>query len=388
MHLSSITKVGVINAGRMILLTPFAIVLRIFRKKTWIITERSDQARDNGFIFFKYMKEHHPEQPVYYVIEKNAPDYNKIRSYGNIIQFNSWKHFFYFCFSSIHISAHVRGCNPDNNPMARRLKRILGYKDVFLPHGVSYGVSEFCLAKYSGVDLFICSGRLEYDNVLKNYGYRKNQVAYTGFPRLDEWHDLNVDKKKILLMPTWRLYLAQNPNTVFEETLYYEAYQKLINNQELANFLGENGLKLIFYVHHNMRKYVNSFMTNCPDIEIVYRDETYDIQDLLKSAGLLITDYSSVHFDFAYMQKPVIYYQFDRKEFWEKQYKKGDFDAEKDGFGPVAYDLDNVLKDLKDVYDLGFRQSELYHGRMRSFYQKYDKNNSDRVYKEIKNHFK
>ena len=123
----------------------------------------------------------------------------------------------------------------------------------------------------------------------------------TGFPRLDGWHHIQVNPRQIVLMPTWRLYLAQNPNTVFEETAYFRAYRDLINSPELSNLLIEKDLKLVFYLHHNMRKYVDSFHTDCPNIEVVYRDDTYDIQELLKESALLITDYSSVHFDFAYM---------------------------------------------------------------------------------------
>jgi CDP-glycerol glycerophosphotransferase (TagB/SpsB family) len=125
------------------------------------------------------------------------------------------------------------------------------------------------------------------------------------------------------------------------------------------------------------------FSTSCKNIEVVYRDDVYDIQELLKSAALLITDYSSVHFDFAYMKKPVIYYQFDQKEFFQKQYQKSFFDAEKNGFGPVVYDTDGVVRALTDAYREGFQMEQKYYDRMRSFYQIYDAKNCERVYQTI-----
>ena len=383
MKLSSITPKGLANAARMSLLTPFALLARRIKPTIWLITERPDQARDNGYCFFKYMKEKHPEQPVYYIMDRKAKDYQKVAAYGDIIQFNSWKHYYYYCYSPIHISAHVGGCNPDHNPFAKRMKNALHYKDVFLPHGVSYGVSEFCLAKYAKIDLFITSGKPEYENVLANYGYTKDQVAYTGFPRLDDWHHIQVNSRQIVLMPTWRLYLAQNPDTVFEETAYFRAYRDLINSRELSNLLAEKDLKLVFYLHHNMRKYVDSFHTDCPNIEVVYRDDTYDIQELLKESALLITDYSSVHFDFAYMGKPVLYYQFDREEFWQKQYQQSGFDAAKDGFGRVAYDLNQLIENIRRAYETGFALQGEYEQRMKRFYVLRDEHNCDRVYEEI-----
>lgn len=383
MKLSSLTPSSIANMVRMVVVTPFALIVRKFIRPVWIITERPGQARDNGYCFFIYMKKRHPEQLTYYIIDKTSKDYEKIAPYGEIISFNSWKHYWYYCLAPIHISAHVGGCNPEHNPGAKRLKKMIRYKDVFLPHGVSYGVSEFCLAKYAKIDLFICSGKPEYDNVLSNYGYTPEQVAYTGFPRLDCWHHLIVNPKQILLMPTWRLYLAQNPETVFEDTAFCKAYQSLINNKELEDFLLLHDLKLVFYLHHGMRKYVDAFHTDCPNIEVVYKDETYDIQELLKESALLITDYSSVHFDFAYMKKPVLYYQFDYEEFWAKQYQQTDFDAAKDGFGPVAYDENTLVKNLEQAYEDGFKLQGEYLQRMKDFYVLYDEHNCERVYKAI-----
>lgn len=50
------------------------------------------------------------------------------------------------------------------------------------------------------------------------------------------------------------------------------------------------------------------------EIEIA-KFKDYDVQQLLIELRILITDFSSVFFDFAYMKKPVIYYQFDRDKY-------------------------------------------------------------------------
>ena len=388
MKISSLNKQNILTSIKFCLIVPIALIVRKFRKNIWIITERYDQARDNGYCFFKYVREEQKEQEVYYVIDKKASDYQKIKDFENIIQYDSWKHYLYYCIANVHISAHVGGCAPSNSPICRRLKPILKYKTVFIPHGVSYGIAEFCLQKYAKIDLFICSGKLEYENVLKNYGYSPKEVAYTGFPRLDSWHNIEVNAKQILVMPTWRLYLAQNPNTVFENTTYYRHYQGLLQDKMLHEFLDKNDLKLIFYLHHNMQKYVNSFSSDSPNIEIVYKEETYDIQELLKSSAIMITDYSSVHFDFAYMKKPVIYYQFDRKEFFEKQYLKGVFDVEQDGFGPVVVEKNQLVQELIQMWNKPFKMDGFYYRRMRMFYQIYDDKNCERVFRCIKNVYK
>lgn len=360
------------------------VVAKKDKRDIWLISERPTQARDNGYCFFKYMRCQYPKKEVYYLIDKKADDYNKIKQYGNVIQFDSWKHYLYYCKSKIHISAHVNGCCPnDAIGISRRTKRILNFKDVFIPHGVSYGISEFCLKKYTDINLYICSGKPEYENIIENYGYSEDEVAYTGFPRLDNWKDKKVDYKLIVLMPTWRAYIAQNSSVYFMDTQYFIHYQELLNDDELSDFLENNDIKLIFYLHNEMRKYVNYFKTNNKNIQIAYDDREYDIQNLLKTAALLITDYSSVHFDFAYMNKPVIYYQFDQKEFYQKQYENSFFSAERNGFGPVAYEKKEVVDEIKKSLKLNFQMEPQFYNKMREFYRIYDDKNCERVYQAI-----
>lgn len=378
-----ITFKRVYSSLKLCLMTPPALVARLWNPDIWTITERHNQARDNGYIFFRYMREQHPEKKVYYIIDRDAEDLKKIEKYGNIIFSNSWTHYFYYVLSRVHISSHTGfGC-PDGAVVSRWLKKPLHIFNVLVPHGVSYGVADFVLGKYGFIDLFICSGKLEYENVMQNYGYKEEQVAYTGFPRLDEWHHIRVKKNQIVLMPTWRMYLARDPDLVFEETAYYRAFQSLINNKGFQRFLEENHLQLLFYLHHEMQKYAESFTTECSSIEIVDRDNQYDIQALLKESALLITDYSSVHFDFAYMNKPVIYYQFDKEDFYGKQYQKGLFDVERDGFGPVVDTENKLVRAIEDLFQQNFLVSDLYNARMREFYQLYDEHNCDRVYETI-----
>ncbi len=382
MKLTSINQKNLKTSIRFIFLIPVALLYRKVCPEIMIITERSDQARDNGLVFFKYMRENYPEKKIYYIIEKDSDDRKKIQAYGNLINFDGWKHYFYYCISKIHISSHVNGCWPTNAPICRRIKGLLGIKDVFIPHGVSYGVSEFCLKRYTGINLFICSGKPEYDNVLRNYGYKKDELAYTGFPRLDLWHNIQVNKRQILFMPTWRSYVAQDPNIKFKNTLFYKKYSEILNDKELITLLSDNDLTLIFYLHHEMRKYVDYFKTISKNI-LIAKDDEYDIQELLKTSALLITDYSSVHFDFAYMNKPVIYYQFDQTEFYDRQYQQTDFHAEEDGFGPVVYNEDNLVKAIQNIIKKSFSMEDCYYKRMREFYRLYDKQNCQRVYQVI-----
>ena len=65
-------------------------------RDVWIVSERGSDARDNGYHFFKYIRENHPEIKAYYIIEKKSADYHKVAKLGNIVKYKSLKHHFLF----------------------------------------------------------------------------------------------------------------------------------------------------------------------------------------------------------------------------------------------------------------------------------------------------
>ena len=65
---------------KMIPLMAFSKVLSCFQKeKHWVLHERGTDARDNAYFFYRYLKEKHPEQKIYYIIDKTSVDYEKVK---------------------------------------------------------------------------------------------------------------------------------------------------------------------------------------------------------------------------------------------------------------------------------------------------------------------
>ena len=183
--------------------------------------------------------------------------------------------------------------------------------------------------KTSKINEFICGAKPEYDFVKKEFGYPQDAVKYLGFCRFDNLHNFKV-KKQILIMPTWRQWFGMNGNKAvsneeFIKSDYFNRYNSIINSYRLNEILEERNIELIFYPHHEMQRYLSLFKTKFKSIKMA-NSESYDVQVLLKESQILITDYSSIAFDFAYMKKPVIYYQFDKEKYDYQHYKKGYFD--------------------------------------------------------------
>ncbi|HBQ4752891.1 TPA: CDP-glycerol glycerophosphotransferase family protein, partial [Escherichia coli] len=107
-------------------------------------------------------------------------------------------------------------------------------------------------------------------------------------------------------------------------------------------------------------------------------------QDLFKRAKIMITDYSSVAFEMAYLRKSVCYYQFDEQEFFTKgHYNKGYFDYRQSGFGPVFNTIDGVLSFLHDTIRGVYPNAELYKRRAFDFFPYRDGKCCERVLEAI-----
>ena len=116
-----------------------------------------------------------------------------------------------------------------------------------------------------------------------------------------------------------------------------------------------------------------------------FLDANAQYRDIYAQSNLVITDYSSACFDFAYLRKPIVYCQFDREEFFagEHVYTKGYFDYERDGFGEVEYDLESTVDRIIEYMENGCQLKDKYRERIDKFFAFNDQNNCQRVYEKI-----
>ena len=82
------------------------------RKTNWLICERGSDAQDNGFIFFKYVTDNHPEIKITYLIKKSSPEYGKAYMTGRVVEFCSLKHFLMAIGCPVKISSQLFGYAP------------------------------------------------------------------------------------------------------------------------------------------------------------------------------------------------------------------------------------------------------------------------------------
>ena len=89
-----------------------ALFYRMKHRDLWIVCEDKNEARDNGYWFFKYVCENHPDQECVYAITRKSPDIGKIQKLGKWVEYGSLKHWILYLASSKKISSQKAG-NPN-----------------------------------------------------------------------------------------------------------------------------------------------------------------------------------------------------------------------------------------------------------------------------------
>lgn len=363
----------------------FAIALCYKRKQIWLVSERGVDARDNGYWFFRYLKERHPEIESYYIISKNSPDIEKLLSWKkDVLDYKSLKHYIMLWRATHLISSHVQGYFPYAG-LGLWIKKIFPFyrnkKHIGLKHGIIKDYMSYMDYSNTTLDLIIAAVKPEYTYFISKNKYPQTHVALTGLARYDNLDDCQI-KRQILLMPTWREWIYKKEG--FESTEYAQTYIHLLKSEILQKMLEENDVNVIFYPHHEVQKYIHFFRQSNPSGKIIIADEThYDVQQLLKESSVLVTDYSSVYFDFAYMRKPIIYYQFDLERYRKEHYAEGWFDYEH-SFGKVTKTETALLQALKECVETNFEVKKEFADYTKSLFPYMDSNNCERIYQAIR----
>lgn len=370
-----------------------ALIYRIKHKDLWIICEDKAEARDNGYWFFKHVRSEHPEQECVYAISSISPDFPKVSSIGKTVEFGTLKHWIYYLSSSKKISSQKAG-----NPNAAifyflEVYGILKDKRVFLQHGVIINDLKWLYYNVTKLDRFICGAYPEYQFITSTFGYPEENVCYTGLCRFDGLHDcVNTTEQLILIMPTWREWIADEDyrlleyegTSIIQETQYFKTWIDFITDDRIKELHNKYHVHFIFFPHRNMQQYISYFPETNQYIEVADAGK-YDVQELLKRASLMVTDYSSVFFDMIYMKKPVIYYQFDYDKFRQAQYGEGYFHYNDNPFGKSYYDKDAVFAEIEEYINNKFAVSDVFLQAHSEYFRLYDTDNCERVYTVTKN---
>lgn len=363
------------------------------RKPIWIINDRPHNAGDNGEALFKYLMNSPLKKThrIYFMLSKKSPDYERLSKIGPVLDYYSYKHKLNFLMSDKIISSI--GNELPTNPFgkSRKLYYDLYKADfVYLRHGVSHNDQSGWLNKFKrNYAMINSSAKPEYESLMTgNYLYSDKQAVLCGLPRFDNLKSEN--KNKIAFLPTWRKSLQGQKLENSEKRLYsddftqsefYQFYNTLINDERLHRVMEKHNFTGDFYLHPVMSAQTDDFGANK---YIKVHSEVADYQKVFRESNIMVTDYSSVAFDFAYLKKPVIYAQFDFDKFYEEHsWDKGYFSYDRDALGMVTRDYETTLNAIINYIETGCNMEQEYIDKVDKFFAYTDRNNCERIVKAI-----
>jgi glycosyltransferase involved in cell wall biosynthesis len=377
------------------------ISTKILKKQIWILSDRPLLPTDNAYSMFKYINSLSKKSVIpFLVVSKQSPLYKEVKRVGPVVAYEGILYRVLSFASSVILSSHFDiSHNPFGHMRGGHMRIGFKSKFVYLQHGVLASDLSMLISKTKiNSSLITVSSNREKQSILQNkeYGYEDKDIAITGQARFDELLDKSKNKKIIAFAPTWRFNLFLGPkdeggkvipglnklNTSFSETEYCKYYNSLINDSRILEAMERKGFTGVFYVHPQIAVQKDDFKGNS---RIIVETE-FDYTDALRDSSMLVTDYSGIAFDFAYMKKPLIYSQFDKDAFYSNHtYNKGYFSFDNDGFGPVTYDYESTVKLIVDTISSNMKMQSKYLRRVDDFFDQIDNNNCKRIYNNVIN---
>ena len=224
----------------------------------------------------------------------------------------------------------------------------MGRKIISAPNELGNTQRNFMMADYMLEANDFSLEHFKEDYMLDNFfkgkyvvgGYPRNSAFFNTELRKEIKEKYELENKKIVVyMPTWRGTLVNKKSDIqyyYTMHLLWEMEKKLPDDY------------VVFVKLHN---YTNSFMDYSDFTKIFpFPTEEYETYEFLNIADCLITDYSSVFFDYANTKKKIILYAYDKEEYLADRGMYLDYD--KLPFA-ITTNTDQVIDELKriDEYD-------------------------------------
>lgn len=362
------------------------------RREIWLMADHKSEAGDNAEAMFRHLCAHpRPGVVPYFVLRKQAREYAELKRLGKVVVPGSRAHLRAYLDAAVVMNS--AGDDYMVDPLGRRrtvLNDLLTHRSVFLQHGViKDDLSGWLNRRAKGFDLFVTSSPAERDSIVQgNYGYRPDQVVLTGLPRFDRL--VSHPDRLLVIAPTWRKALAGvlDPETGrvgksqrFAESEYLAYWQSVISDPRLNAVMAERGFTGTLALHPSHSAEHTTFV---PSERISISSYPHDYRDLFCRGSVLVTDYSSVAFDFAYLRKPVVYAQGDREEFFRSHlYSEGYFSYDRDGFGPVVKSVPELVDALVSLLTSSAEMEAEYRDRADRFFAFSGGGNCDRLRRAI-----
>ncbi len=360
------------------------------RRHIWLFLDKIYKGGDSSEYLYRYAAARDDGIRKYYLLDRSCPDFDRLEKDGlRPLARGSLKHRLAFLNADLVIASNstVFAFNDYNFVQSLAIRGDTHFGVACVQHGMS--VQKIAKAQRrlrDNTKLYFCASKYEIENLSKPvYGYGGfDALKLTGVPRYDGLH--SRPQKIIVISPTWRMNSAipveknegvsRDYNPHFKETDYYRVYNGLINDPRLLDAARTHGYRIQYVLHPIVSPQHDDFTKN-DVVEIIPSIGDMSYEKIFCEGSLMVTDYSGVQFDFAYMRKPVVYlHHHDIPQ----HYEEGTFHYTTMGFGEICHTNDELIDVLCRYMENGCRMPGLYRRRADDFFAFSDDKNCERIY--------
>ncbi|MTD31097.1 CDP-glycerol glycerophosphotransferase family protein [Planomicrobium sp. YIM 101495] len=367
----------------------FAFLLSLFFRKekgtktVLVGGNLGEKYEDNASIFHKHLTIHHADEVIAYWMYDPATDYARDKPIPNAVALGSFRN--YLLFFQADYTFHGHSLLYDIVPGADKFL-FLNRKTVIthISHGIE-GFKKILIQKediplLKRTDFFNCASRFEYELKLNEWKIPEHKLIITGFPRFDRYpaNTPAPEVKNILMMMTWREWLFDMDEEAFKASAYFRNMVGVLTDSRIRQVMKTHGLQIQVALHPFMKKfehYFKDFKKFGNGVQFLDFNEA-SIEQAISANDMLLTDITSVSWDFLYLNKPIVFFMFDQEDFVSQRGTYLDLDT--DLYGYKAKTIDDVYSLLKKIAEEGIHTNDWY-AEAPTYIDFFDQNNCKRL---------
>ncbi|WP_175618768.1 CDP-glycerol glycerophosphotransferase family protein [Oceanobacillus kimchii] len=325
------------------------------QNKITFASYRSEEMKGNLGQIEAYIQEHYPKMKNIYLLQKMGG--SLLGKVGYIIHmFRASYHLatsryffiddYYFLVYAVKPRKSVQVIQLWHS--AGALKKF-GYSTIDKPYGPSRNYLKHIPIHGNYTKVFVSSNEV-IPYFAEAFNMDSKNIYQLGIPRTDYFFDekhklqalykfqaifpLHENKKKVLYAPTYR---GGGHNQ--------KHFEMPIDIHKFTEELGEDYL-LMIHLHPYMKYERTKFNSS-----VIFIDDDFTIEELLIVAHILVTDYSSIIFDFSILEKPMIFFAYDLEEY--RAERDFYYNYEETMPGPIVKTNESLFAAIKQSIDLG-----------------------------------
>lgn len=276
----------------------------------------------NSKYFFLWLIKNHPEYKIKFVINDMPLRDVLNQKLGNYF---IETHTIAGAFNALHASVWIVSTfDLPVGGLFHRIKRTI----VHLGHGtplknlglleknLSFIKKSYYLINKNNIAYSLSSSPRFIDIIASFTGLPPDKILISGQPRNDQLFEpessvfSNMESTKhtkVLYAPTWRPY-ADTVVFPFDDFSF----------EELDAFLTTNNITIYLRLHPRIEDTIPAQLLKIKNIQIFNSEEYPEIMDYLNMFDILVTDYSSIYFDYLLLDRPILFLPYDRKQYDEE----------------------------------------------------------------------